>query len=61
MVCFKVEVGLQTRFFVGESFAQVVQQAVAAQVPAQALKAGQFFEAVQLGSDSRAQALLDAL
>lgn len=61
MVAFKVDIGLQTRFFTGDTLAGCVRQAIAAQVPVSAIKAGQFFEAVQLDSDSKALALIGTL
>jgi len=38
-----------------------VQQAIAAGVPALSIKAGQFFDRVELDQDSKAQALIDSL
>jgi len=45
----------------GVSFAQVVQQAIAAQVPALSIKAGKFFVEQALDTDSKAQALIESL
>lgn len=61
MVVFRVQTGLQVRFFEGVSFAQVVQQAIAAQVPALSIKAGKFFVEQALDTDSKAQALIESL
>ena len=56
-----MQTGLQVRFFEGVSFAQVVQQAIAAQVPALSIKAGKFFVEQALDTDSKAQALIESL
>ena len=62
MVIFKVKTGLQTRYFEGASYVAAVQQALSAQLPIHAVKAGTFFDQIELrGSDSKAQALLDSL
>ena len=61
MVCFIVQIGFQTQFFTGSSYSQCAQQAIAAGVPALSIKAGQFFDRVELDQDSKAQALIDSL
>jgi len=61
VVGFLVQVGLQSRFFTGSSYSQCVQQAIAAQLPAHAIRAGQFFNSVTLDADSKACALIDSI
>ena len=62
MVIFKVKTGIQVRYFEATSYVAAVQQALSAQLPTHAVKAGTFFDQVELrGSDSKAQALLDSL
>jgi len=61
VVGFLVQVGLQSRFFTGESFSDCVMQALNTDLPAHAIRAGQFFASVTLDADSKAQALLDSI
>ena len=53
MIIFKVKTGLQARYFEATSYVAAVQQALSAQLPTHAIKAGSFFDQVELrGSDS---------